>query len=232
MIFINFIYIERVNVYIYFFLFNTKPGTYTFYIAGDDNAELWLATDENPAAKQKIAYVNGWTYARQWTKYASQKSIAVVLEAGRRYYIEALHKEAYSGDNLAVGWLTPGSSVITIIPGSVLSPATTAAASTIPTNSKLDREAEMNLGTGKTFRSYPNPFTNKVTIVFAFEQQQEYTAMIYNVNGALVKALPSGTAAANTLIELEWADEKIASGLYLVRLVTNSGVQTLQVVRQ
>jgi len=209
-----------------------QTGTYTFYIAGDDNAELWLATDENPAAKQKIAYVNGWTYARQWTKYASQKSIAVVLEAGRRYYIEALHKEAYSGDNLAVGWLTPGSSVITIIPGSVLSPATTAAASTIPTNSKLDREAEMNLGTGKTFRSYPNPFTNKVTIVFAFEQQQEYTAMIYNVNGALVKALPSGTAAANTLIELEWADEKIASGLYLVRLVTNSGVQTLQVVRQ
>lgn len=82
-------------------------GSYTFWIASDDRSELWLSTNENPANKIKIAYVNAYTAARQWTKYTTQQSLPVNLESGKKYYIEALHKEAAGGDNLAVGWQLP-----------------------------------------------------------------------------------------------------------------------------
>ncbi len=84
-------------------------GGYTFWIASDDSSELWLSTDENPNNKVKIAYVSGYTGSREWTKFTTQyNAVPIQLEAGRRYYIEALHKEGSGGDNLAVRWQLPG----------------------------------------------------------------------------------------------------------------------------
>ena len=82
----------------------TTTGDYWFWIASDDNGELWLSTDSNPDNKTRIAYVPGWTNPREWAKYAQQKSALVHLVAGTRYYIEALMKEGGGGDNLAVTW--------------------------------------------------------------------------------------------------------------------------------
>jgi ELWxxDGT repeat protein len=96
-------------------------GQYFFAIASDDDSELWLSTDEDPANKVKIASVSGWTNPREWTKYPSQFSQTIDLEAGKKYYIEALHKEGAGGDNLAVAWQTPSSS-LTVISGTYLSP--------------------------------------------------------------------------------------------------------------
>ena len=48
-------------------------------------------------------------------------SAPITLEAGKRYYIEALMKEGIGGDNLAVGWIPPGAQTITVIPGQYLS---------------------------------------------------------------------------------------------------------------
>ncbi len=78
-------------------------GNYFFYIASDDNGELWLSTDNTVANKRLIASVPGWTNSRAWTTYPNQKSAAIALTAGQRYYIEALMKEGGGGDNLAVG---------------------------------------------------------------------------------------------------------------------------------
>ncbi len=97
-------------------------GSYTFYIASDDNSQLFLGTNDSPTTKTKIAEVTDWTNPREWTKQASQRSTARSLNAGTRYYVEVLHKEATGGDNLAVGWTGPGISTITVIGGSVLSP--------------------------------------------------------------------------------------------------------------
>ena len=38
-------------------LYPPTTGTYTFWVAGDDNCELWLSTDENPANAVRIARV-------------------------------------------------------------------------------------------------------------------------------------------------------------------------------
>lgn len=99
-----------------------QTGAYTFWIASDDNSELWLSTNENPDNKTRIAFVPGHTNPEQWTKYASQKSAPVQLEAGARYYIEALHKDALSADHLAVGWTRPDGSMERPIPGMRLAP--------------------------------------------------------------------------------------------------------------
>jgi hypothetical protein len=101
-------------------------GSYTFWIAGDNNVELWLSTSNDPAGKTRIAYHNDWTAAREWNKFTTQKSAAVTLQAGTNYYIEALMKEGDGGDNLAVGWAKPGqvtTAPAEVIPGSALIPA-------------------------------------------------------------------------------------------------------------
>jgi hypothetical protein len=90
-------------------------------VAGDDNTDLYLSTNDNPANATRIGYVNGWTNSREWSKYSTQQSASVSLTAGQKYYVEVLHKEGSGGDNVAIAWQGPG---ITqqVIGGSYLSP--------------------------------------------------------------------------------------------------------------
>ncbi|HYO93692.1 MAG TPA: carbohydrate-binding protein [Polyangiaceae bacterium] len=100
-------------------------GSYTFWIASDDNGELSLGTDATAASKRRIAHHTSWTNSREWNKFATQKSAPVNLVAGQRYYIEALMKDGSGADHLAVGWLRPGQSgnvPSEIIPGAQLTP--------------------------------------------------------------------------------------------------------------
>ncbi|HUS73710.1 MAG TPA: FN3 associated domain-containing protein, partial [Sedimentisphaerales bacterium] len=106
------------------FLYPPDNGSYRFWIASDDNSELWLSTDTNPANKSMIAFVPEWTNSREWNRYESQHSDWIALAAGQKYYIEALHKEGTSGDNLAVTWEGPGITGGYPIEGQYLSPWT------------------------------------------------------------------------------------------------------------
>lgn len=99
-----------------------QSGNYTFWIASDDKSELWLSTDDNPANKVKIASVTNFAPYLTWDKYTTQKSVAIALEAGRRYYIEAVHKEGSGNDYLAVGWQLPDGTMERPIPGNRLIP--------------------------------------------------------------------------------------------------------------
>jgi endoglucanase len=96
-------------------------GAYTFWLASDDGGDLLLSTNDSPANATRIAYVDGWTGSREWTKYASQRSATRNLTAGQKYYIEVLHKEATGGDNFAVSWQGPGIAQA-VIGGNFLSP--------------------------------------------------------------------------------------------------------------
>ena len=101
-----------------------QTGDYTFWIATDDFGELWLSTDDTSDNKVKIANVLGTATPRQWDKYASQESDPIPLTAGQKYYVEALMKENFGDDNMAVTWSGPGVSKGEPIAGSYLSPAT------------------------------------------------------------------------------------------------------------
>jgi CubicO group peptidase (beta-lactamase class C family) len=97
-------------------------GLYTFWIAADDQAQLWLSTNDEPVNKRQIAGLVSPTPPRQWTTFPSQQSAAIELQAGQRYYVEALHRESSANDNLAVGWRLPDGTLERPIPGARLSP--------------------------------------------------------------------------------------------------------------
>ncbi len=86
----------------------TSTGSYTFYVAGDDSAELWLSTNDSVSARVKIASVPSYTALREWAKFPQQKSAPIALTAGQRYYMELLHKEATGNDFVSVGVVLPG----------------------------------------------------------------------------------------------------------------------------
>jgi hypothetical protein len=105
------------------YLYPPETGDYTFWIASDDNSELWLSTDGTVDNADLIAEVTGWTNSREWDKDTEpdQESAAITLTVGNKYYIEILQKEGTGGDNIAVAWSGPG---ITqqVIAGAYLSP--------------------------------------------------------------------------------------------------------------
>ena len=96
-------------------------GNYTFWVASNNEGELWLSTDSSESNKQLIAFVIGWTDEREWDKYSSQESTSINLNAGSVYFIEAIMREGHGTDNLAVAWQPPGGSR-EVIPGTYLSP--------------------------------------------------------------------------------------------------------------
>lgn len=120
-------------------------GSYTFWVAGDDNTELYLSTDDSPDNKSRIAYVNGWTGSREWTKYSTQQSASVTLTAGQKYYVEVLHKEGSGGDNVAVAWQGPGISR-QVIAGSYLSPYNASSIVVRARGSQGDETIELRVG--------------------------------------------------------------------------------------
>jgi len=115
---------DRIQGYI------TAPldGNYRFWLACDDNGELWLSTDESAEKEVRIAYLLGvdrWAETDEWGKFASQESALIPLQAGKRYRVDALVKQGVGGSNLSVGWLKPGDAGVLpseVIPGRQLSP--------------------------------------------------------------------------------------------------------------
>lgn len=106
------------------FIHPPTSGDYIFSMAADDFAELWLSSSEDPSQKVRIINMKRWTASRVWDRYPEQTSQPIRLEAGKRYYIEALQMEANVDDCLAVGWQLPDGTLERPIPGSRLSTAT------------------------------------------------------------------------------------------------------------
>lgn len=96
-------------------------GEYTFWISSDGPSELWLSSSEDVTEKRRIAQVTTATNRREWKSGESQ-SPSIQLTGGKRYYIEALHKESTGTDHLSVGWQLPVGAVERPIPGRRLSP--------------------------------------------------------------------------------------------------------------
>ena len=113
---------DRYGVRMRAFLTPTATASYTFWIAGDDNCELWLSTDDTPANRVRIATVSNWTNALAWNTYTEQKSSLVSLQSGKRYYVEALMKEGSGGDSVAVAWATSPTDTPQVIGSANLTP--------------------------------------------------------------------------------------------------------------
>lgn len=111
-------YVRRISG----FFVPPSSGNYVFFITSDDDSDLFLSTDENPANKRLIAQETGWSGSLQWLTSAGGSSLTqrrsdqfaptgttnrpfasgITLTAGQHYYIEAVHHEGGGGDHVAV----------------------------------------------------------------------------------------------------------------------------------
>lgn len=96
-----------------------ETGDYVFWIASDDDSELWISATDSKFGRTKIASLAGYVTPRNWDSKPSQKSNAVPLVQGQRYFLEGLHKEGEYGDHFAIVWTVP-SGARGLIPASVL----------------------------------------------------------------------------------------------------------------
>ena len=90
------------------YLVPPQSGDYRFAIAADDQGALFLGLDADPAHKRVVAYTPAPTPAGVYEQFVEQRSGPVTLEAGQRYYIEVLYKQADHKDHLTVAWQQPG----------------------------------------------------------------------------------------------------------------------------
>src|SRR5690606_31899281 len=67
-------------------------GQYRFTLSSDDASQLWLSTDESPDHRVLRCQVSGYTNYRTYGT-GSARSNFITLQAGKRYYIEILHKD-------------------------------------------------------------------------------------------------------------------------------------------
>lgn len=100
-------------------------GNYVFLLSSDDDSDLFLSTNDDPATKRIIAQQAGWNGAREWNggQNLTQRSSetwtpdggvtvpfadGIALVGGQQYYIEATHREGGGGDNLEVYFILKG----------------------------------------------------------------------------------------------------------------------------
>lgn len=99
-------------------------GNYTFFVASDDDADVFLSTDNSAANKRLIAQEPAWSGYRNYTGTGDNKYIqkcsdtwqpdpalpvdpapyaaGIPLVAGNLYYLETVMRQGGGGDNLSV----------------------------------------------------------------------------------------------------------------------------------
>jgi hypothetical protein len=101
------------------FFIPDATGDYVFFVGSDDQSDLYLSTDENPANRKLIAQESIWSNSAQWLTSGGGSSLpdkrsdtfsasewptpnVITLTNGVHYYIEVDHQEGTGGDWVGV----------------------------------------------------------------------------------------------------------------------------------
>ncbi len=84
-----------------------QSDSVTFNITGNEQARFYLSTDSVPANKVLRAYLNAYTNAEEYTKYSTQTSAKIYLQAGVYYYFEILYVDGTGNDYANLWWKAP-----------------------------------------------------------------------------------------------------------------------------
>jgi len=107
-------YAERVSG----FFIPPESANYVFFVAADDDSDLFLSTDANPTNKHLIAQETAWSNSRQWVSSGGGSSLTakrsdqftgtawptgntITLTAGWQYYLEGIHHQGNGGDGFS-----------------------------------------------------------------------------------------------------------------------------------
>jgi len=214
-----------------------QTGNYVFWLAGDDAAELWLSTDDNPANKVLVASLLSWTNFREWNKFSSQKSIAITLKAGQKYYVEALQKQGGGGDNLSVQWQLPNGTVESPLPGKYLSPYVANQLSTASLKSSI---SSVNVPMAITATEpvtvkpglfvFPNPVAQQTNVEFTLTESGQTNVALYNTKGQFISNLFKGATEANIKQSFILNAGQLQNGIYMIHLTSGKNSLTKKVI--
>jgi hypothetical protein len=204
-----------------------ETGDYTFYIAGDDQAGLWLSTDDNAANKVLIASAPSWTVFREWNKFASQKSQPIRLIKGVRYYIETLQKEFIGADHVSVAWTLPSGQFEAPIAGNRLSPYIVPAVSVTRVSFNTAMQQATTLSSRFTVTASPNPSPNYFTVTTKTTSTQPIALTVTDVLGRIVERRNNITA--NTAMQI---GNQLQAGVYIIEVTQGNQKSKLKLVKQ
>ena len=201
-------------------------GAYTFYIAGDDQAGLYLSSDDDTTSKVLIAYNESAVRFRAYKTYATQKSAPVNLVKGKRYYIEALHKEAMASDHLSVAWQIPGGAFEGPIPGSRLSPYSTSSSITTRRSESFGEAMKKAMSNeDMVLSATPNPAVNFFTIAVTSNSAQPVSCVLTDLAGRQVY---SRTVVAGTRFSFGTG---LPAGMYFLKAIQGNNSRTIKLMK-
>jgi hypothetical protein len=171
-------------------------GNYVFFVCSDDDSDLFLSTDNNPANKKLIAQENNWSNSRQWTNGSSILSqkrsdqwtnelgevpfyAGIPLKAGTPYYIEAANHQGTGGDNLGI--LAQIAGTADPADGSLPIPSSQLVLKTTPVTALAWTNEPVNL---KVFENAQPIFTGGVTTDSEFKPLYQWQRDGTNIPGA------------------------------------------------
>lgn len=160
-------YAERVSA-----LFTAPQTTnYVFFLASDDDSDLFLSTDSTPANKRLIAQETNWSNNREWLTSGGGSALAskrsdtfvntawpsgntITLAAGVQYYIEGVHHQGSGGDDFAAtfkfaGAPDPANGSVPTLAGNLI--GVNAFNNTYITLTSVPQNVATNAGTRATF---------------------------------------------------------------------------------
>jgi endoglucanase len=131
---------------------------------------------------------------------------------------------SYASNEIAINWNAP----LVYLSGAVEALKSPSGLPT-PTSVRHDEPGALPGGFG-LLQNYPNPFNPATSIGYALPARSAVTLNIYNTTGQLVRTLEQSVDRSAGVHEVSWqgltdGGQRVASGVYLVRLVAIFGNQ-------
>ena len=89
-------------------------GRYTFYLTGDDVAQVWLSPNESPYERRLLLDLQNWTDFEDLSD-EDVSSAVVQLTSNQTCYVEILLKENIYPEHVSLMWTLPGESAPKVI---------------------------------------------------------------------------------------------------------------------
>lgn len=87
---------------------------------------------------------------------------------------------------------------------------------------------EVRNGAGAGLRNYPNPFSGTTTVEVTTPRVSKATLAVYSLSGTMIRVLHSGALSGGEH-RFRFDADHLSGGIYMVRLVTESGSQSLMI---
>ena len=201
------------------FICAPQTGNYVFSIAGDDQAGIFLSTDDDPAHAQLIAYNISPVGFRQFNVFGTQRSAPIRLLKGARYYIETLHKQSDGANFMTVSWILPDGSTETPIAANRLSPLASA-----PVANFVER---MNVAQQSFLvTASPNPSTDRFEVRTMSKSADPVSMTVTDLLGRVIERREH--VSPNSVVSL---GERYSIGVYFILIRQGDRQERLKVVK-